>query len=459
MDNGQISFWRARTRSSQPVLASLEGDLEVDVAIVGAGLTGLWTGWAIKDRDPSLEVVVLEAEEVGFGASGRNGGWLSGKTVGLRSVLEKSSGSRLDVQTADRAVSRAIHEVVSVLGADEIGAIQGGWMQVARSPSQMGRLRDYLERSRAWGVLPDGLDLLEAGDVAERIAIAGALGALYSPDCYRVDPALMIDRLAAVAMSSGVQIYERSRVDRIDHRDVHVGDHKVRASRQVVVATEAYSFWERRQRRRVLPMNSSMIVTSPLSTAQWAEIGWTGAECVSGSAHTYFYAQRTVDGRIAIGGRGKPYRFGSKVDENGRVDDLRDVRALEAVLNGLFPGQGFRTEHAWCGVLGVSRDWSPYIDHDTSTGVTHVGGYAGQGLAAAYVAGGTVADLIVRGTGTPPRLPWVRSMPRRWEPEPLRWMGATALYKAYRVADQLEESSLSSATSWIARVADRVAGR
>ncbi len=328
--------------------------MEVDVAIVGGGLTGLWTAWALKDRDPSLEVVVLEAEEVGFGASGRNGGWLSGKTVGLRNVLATSPAGRAGVQAADRVLERSIHEIVELLGAAEIGAARGGWMQVARTPSQMARIEDYLKKSRSWGVGPDALHLLGTEQVAERVTIAGVLGALYSPSCYRVDPVLMVNALAELVTASGVTILERSRVEEAGRGSVRVGEHTVRARRQVVVATEAYSFWETGQRRRLLPMNSSMIVTRPLDQRQWAAIGWDGAECMSGTAHTYFYAQRTVDGRIAIGGRGKPYRFGSKVDDRGRVDDIRDVRALEQVLKGLFPGLLLQTAHAWCGVLGVS---------------------------------------------------------------------------------------------------------
>jgi glycine/D-amino acid oxidase-like deaminating enzyme len=206
-------------------------------------------------------------------------------------------------------------------------------------------------------------------------------------------------------------------------------------------------------------MNSSMIVTRPLSGEEWADVGWTHSECVSGTAHTYFYAQRTDDGRIAIGGRGKPYRFGSKVDDRGRVEDLRDVRALENVLADLFPGLSVETDHAWCGVLGVSRDWSPFIDQNPVTGVTHVGGYAGQGLTAAFVAGRATADLITGRSTELTALPWVRSMPRRWEVEPVRWIGATALYRAYRLADKLEETSTAGRTSWVARVADQIAGR
>ncbi|MFC9359235.1 NAD(P)/FAD-dependent oxidoreductase [Rhodococcus sp. NPDC057014] len=459
MKNGQISFWQSRPGVMPTVSPELDSNLEVDVAIVGGGLTGLWTAWALKSREPDLEVAVLEAEEVGFGASGRNGGWLSGKPVGLRHVLAKLPTGRSGVLAADQVLERSIHEIVEILGADQIGAAGGGWMQVATTASQMGRIEDYLKKSRSWGVSPEDLRLMSAAEVTDRVAISGALGALYSPDCYRVDPVLMINALAKLVTDSGVTIFEHSRVGEIRRGHVRVGNHTVRAQHQIVVATEAYSFWEPGQRRRLLPLNSSMIVTDPLDDDQWAHIGWRGAECVSGTAHTYFYAQRTVDGRIAIGGRGKPYRFASQVDDRGRVDELRDVHALEDVLNGLFPGLSAKAAHAWCGVLGVSRDWSPFIDQDLSTGVTHVGGYAGQGLTAAYVAGQATADLILHRNTELTALPWVRSMPRRWEPEPLRWIGATALYRAYRLADRLEDKSGSPRTSWVAQVADRVAGR
>jgi glycine/D-amino acid oxidase-like deaminating enzyme len=458
LKNGQISYWASRDNVVTPDFPTLTSGLDVDVAIVGGGLTGLWAAWAIAVDDPKTTVAVFEAEDIGFGASGRNGGWLSAKPVGIRSVLARSPSGGAGVRAADATLESSIHQVVDILGRDTIGAAHGGWLQVARSPSELERIRRYLDYSRSWDVGADRLRLLSASETTARIAISRASGALFSPDCYRIDPIKALTSLAERASEAGVAIFTRSRVEGLHGDRLIVNGHAVRVGRHSVVATEGYSRWERGERRRLLPMNSAMLVTEALAEEDWQQIGWQQAECVGGAAHTFFYAQRTADGRIAIGGRGKPYRFGSALDVNGQVDDAT-AAALIAALRDLFPQVSIEPAHAWCGVLGVSRDWSPYVDVDADAKVIRVGGYAGQGLTAAYVGGRLVADLVAQRDTERTRLPWVRPRPRRWEPEPLRWIGANGLYKAYSLADRMEARSKSGQTAWPARIADRIAGR
>ena len=232
---------------------------------------------------------------------------------------------------------------------------------------------------------------------------------------------------------------------------------EVRASR-VVIATEGYTSALPGRGRAMLPLNSATIATRPLTDDEWVRVGWKDAAGISGAAHTYFYGQRTPDGRIIIGGRGKPCRFASGFDTRGQVDP-KTVDALEDIVRGLFPWLDASADYAWCGVLGVSRDWTPYLDWDADTGILELGGYAGQGVTAAKLAGDAAANLLL-GTGDPlTRIPWVRSRPRKWEPEPLRWLGANGLYRAYSVADWLEHRSGSGRTSVVAKVADVIAGR
>lgn len=258
-------------------------------------------------------------------------------------------------------------------------------------------------------------------------------------------------------LDSGVAIYTESRVTDIAPASLRVGQHRVTVRRRTVIATEGYTCRQRGQRRRMLPLNSSMVVTEPLTSDQWQQVGWDHAEGLSGAAHTYFYAQRTADGRIAIGGRGKPYRFGSRFDHRGEVDQPT-VSALVALLRELFPQVVLQEAHAWCGVLGVTRDWSPFID-DSEHRVIRVGGYAGQGLAASHLAALIIADLITDPGSSLTSLPWVRRAPRRWEPEPLRWIGANGLYRAYAAADRLESRCANGRTSRLAALADRITGR
>jgi glycine/D-amino acid oxidase-like deaminating enzyme len=440
-----------------PPTAALVDDLDVDVAVVGAGLSGLWTAWALRQLDPSMSIAVFDSHQLGFGASGRNCGWLSAKPVGLRQVLTRTAG-RDAVVELESALRRSMHDVVDILGAGTIDARYGGALQVARSPSQQQRLEEYVAHSRAWGVSDTQLRLLSTEQARERIRIAGLTGALHTPDNYCVDPVKMLFALAEHTIRGGIAIYTDSPVDTIAAGVLRVQGCTVRARRHIVVATEGYTAAQPHHRRNLLPLNSSMVVTEPLSENQWARIGWQHADGLSGTAHTYFYGQRTPDGRIALGGRGKPYRFGSRFDDDGRVDD-HTVRLLMATLSELFPDISVAATHAWCGVLGVLRDWSPFIDTDTEAGIIRLGGYAGQGLTAAHLAGLTVADLITGRRAAIPAMPWIRRMPRRWEPEPLRWIGANALYRVYAAADVLEQRSSSPRTSRLAHVANAIAGR
>jgi len=362
------------------------------------------------------------------------------------------------VKDVDLLLERAMHDIVALMDAAgiDIDAAHGGWMQIARSASETARLRASLASYRDWGMGEDRLRWLNADELSEHITISRGEGALFSPDCYRVNPLKLVMGVARLAIGAGVEVYTRSQVTEIRPGGVSVGELRVTA-RSIVVATEGYTAAQRGRRRDVLPLNSAMIATPPLPPEVWDRIGWGSRAGISGAAHTYFYGQRTPDDRIIIGGRGKPYRFGSRTDTRGEVEHST-IHALEAMLADLFPFAETRAEYAWCGVLGVLRDWSPIVD-DHGDGVYEIGGYAGQGVTAAKVAGDTVAALICDVDLPERRIPWIRSRPRKWEPEPLRWVGANGLYRAYSLADWHEAHSGGAKTSPIARVADKIAGR
>jgi glycine/D-amino acid oxidase-like deaminating enzyme len=210
-------------------------------------------------------------------------------------------------------------------------------------------------------------------------------------------------------------------------------------------------------RRDWLPMNSSMVVTEPLPGPVWAEIGWDGAELIGDMANAYSYAQRTADGRIAIGGRGIPYRFGSRTDTDG-ITQPWTIEALTAILHSQFPATyGIPLAHAWCGVLGVPRDWCANITFDRRTGLGSAGGYVGSGLSTTHLAARTLADLVLERDTEAVQLPWTNRRRRRWEPEPLRWLGIHGVYALYRRADRDEERT--QRPSPFAALADRVSGR
>jgi glycine/D-amino acid oxidase-like deaminating enzyme len=200
-----------------------------------------------------------------------------------------------------------------------------------------------------------------------------------------------------------------------------------------------------------------MIVTEPLPAEVWAQLRWEGAETLLDGSHLYTYSQRTADGRIAIGGRGVPYRFGSRTDREGPVPS-RTVQDLRARLCSMFPAlEAVPIARAWHGVLGVSRDWCPTVGLDPASGIGFAGGYAGEGVAASNLAGRTLRDLILGRDTELTQLPWVGTPARNWEPEPLRFIGALGVYRLYREADRRE--SKTGRRSWIATFANAVAGR
>ncbi len=430
---------------------------QADVCIVGGGFTGLWTAYELRRADPNLKVVVLEAEQVGFGASGRNGGWVLGKVSGRPQAWQKRGGSG-----ATRAMSSAIQatvaEIGEVIAAEQIDCDwhQGGSLTVARNQPQLERLRWALERERAWTGDQSGWQLIGGRELEERVAIDRGIGALYTPYCARVQPAKLAVGLAEAVERRGAVIYEHSTVTAVDRGAARTDYGEVRA-RFVILGTEGYTADLPERHRALLPLNSAMIVTDPLPAEMWRKLRWEGAETLLEGTHLYTYSQRTADDRIAIGGRGVPYRFGSRTDREGPVPE-RTVHELRARLCTLFPAlYDGEIARAWHGVIGVSRDWCPTVVLDRATRLGFAGGYAGEGVAASNLAGRTLRDLILGRDSELSRLPWVGRPARKWEPEPLRFLGARGIYWLYGEADRRE--SKTGRRSRIATLANAVAGR
>ncbi|PZT69206.1 FAD-dependent oxidoreductase [Streptomyces sp. SW4] len=458
--NGGISFWYVDD-GLPAAREPLGGDASADVVIVGGGYTGLWTAYYLKKAAPFLRVTVLEQKFCGYGASGRNGGWLYNGIAG-RDRYAKLHGHEAAVRL-QRAMNATVDEVIRVVEAEgfDAGVHKGGVLEVARTPAQLARLRAFHETELAFG--EKDRELYGARETAERIRVAGAVGSSWTPHGARVHPVKLVKGLAAAVEALGVTIHESTPVTEIRQGRAVTPYGTVRAS-YVLRCTEGFTASLKGQRRTWLPMNSSMIATEPLSEEQWAAIGWEGRQTLGDMAHAYMYAQRTADGRIALGGRGVPYRFGSRTDNDGSTQ-AATVEALREILVGFFPSlAGVRVEHAWSGVLGVPRDWCATVTLDRSTGLGWAGGYVGSGVATANLAARTLCDLVQQASGQAGRtelteLPWVGHRVRRWEPEPLRWLGVQGMYAVYRAADRREASTHSAGSSRLARVADRVAGR
>nr|WP_148261210.1 FAD-binding oxidoreductase [Conexibacter woesei] len=453
----ETGFWMHSLGGGGARRAPLAGSIEADVAIVGAGYTGLWTAYYLKQADPSLRIVVLEREFAGFGASGRNGGWVSGFISGPPKVYARRGG-RGAAAALQREMFATVDEVGRVVAAERIDAdwVKGGNVAVAVGEAQAAHLRGGVAAGREWGVGEDDLRLLDAAELAARVRVAGARAGTFTPHCARVHPAKLVHGLADAVERLGVTIHEQTAVTEIAPRVARTARGDVRA-RWIVRATEGYTSTLHGLKRALVPMNSSMIVTEPLPAEAWAQIGWEGRETLSDGAHVYVYAQRTADDRIAIGGRGVPYRYGSRTERAG-VTAPETVAALREKLHALFPATAAAPiAHAWSGVLGVPRDWCISAAADQATGIAWAGGYVGEGVATTNLAGRTLRDLVLGRRSELTALPWVGRRPAKWEPEPLRWPMIHGVYALYRQADRIE--TRSGRPSRLGSLVDRASGR
>jgi glycine/D-amino acid oxidase-like deaminating enzyme len=450
-----ISHWFSQLDPPPVARAPLPGSREADVCIVGAGFTGLWTAYELRRADPSLDVVVLEAELAGFGASGRNGGWCQGDLAGSPETWA-ARGGREGLLAQAAAIRATVDEVGAAVAREGIDCDfhKGGALQVAQTPLQLDRLRAMQAEDERWG-LAEG-PLLDAEAAAARVNVDRVLSGRWSPHCARVQPARLARGLADAAERAGATIHEDTRVSRIEPGAAHSDRGTVRAC-VVLRATEGYTARLAGLRRALVPLNSAMIVTDPLPAATWEQLRWEHADCLLDGQRRYVYLQRTGDDRIAIGGRGVPYRLGSRTDREGPLP-AATARELRDRLIELFPllrDTGIAA--GWHGVLGVPRDWAPSVGLDRSTGLAWAGGYVGEGVAAANLAGRTLRDLILERDTELTGLPWVAPPARPWEPEPLRFAGVRSVNALMVAADRREARTGRPALA--ARVADRISGR
>ncbi len=458
MRTGELGFWWRSLGGPPPFREPLREPLEVDVAIVGGGYTGLWTAYYLKRAQPSLRVAILEAERCGYGASGRNGGWVVGSFSGPQRAYERGGGQAGGYAALVRAMHETVDEVGRVLAEQRIEAdfVKGGHLSVALDGAQAQHLRAHVQQQRALGFGEADVRELGAEELGERVRIAGAQMATFSAHAARVHPAKLVAGLAAAVEALGVTIHERTPVSEIRAGEARTGAGIVRA-RWVVRATEGYTASLRGMRRALVPVNSSMIVTEPLTPGVWEEIGWRDAEVLDDGAHVFVYLQRTADGRIAIGGRGVPYRFASRTNGEGATAH-GTVDSLRAKLAAMFPALGdVEVEHAWSGVLGVARDWCVSVGADRTSARAWAGGYAGEGVAAANLAGRVLRDLMLGERTALSELAWVGHRARRWEREPLRWLGIRGVYALYRRADRSERRT--GRVSRLGSAVDALSGR
>ena len=422
----------------EPIGSPLDRDTEVDVAIIGAGYSGLWTAYYLQRRAPGIRIAIVDKHIAGYGASGRNGGWASALFPQDHLAIARHAG--LDAALAmQSAMNDSVDEIgrVAAHHSWDIDWAKGGTIIAARTVAQWTAMREHDARLRAAGV-ESGEQLLDASRTREKMRATNVIGGVFTPHCAAIQPAKLVRNLARHVVSSGAALFEHTPALAIEPGVVRTPAADIRA-RYVIRATEGYTAEIAGQHRRLMPFYSLMVATEPLPERTWEQIGLADRPTVSDGRRLVIYGQRTADDRLAFGGRGAPYSFGSKIDARTEFD-ASVHRMIERTLVDLFPVlDRYRFTHAWGGTLGIARDWWASVGLDPVTGVGWAGGYVGDGVGSSNLAGRTLAALITGAQDDPLlELPWVNHRSPLWEPEPLRWAAATVGLKATESADKVE---------------------
>ena len=424
----------------QTAFGTAPAHAEVDVAIVGAGLSGLWTAYYLSSAEPSLRIAILEARHVGFGASGRNGGWCSGYFPLTVSELASVYGRDAALLAYQKSFA-TLPEVEQVLRREgiECGWHQGGTVQSASTALQAERLQSLLKQQHANGLGAGDAEWLPSSRVSEHISVAETHGAIYSRHCATLNPFQLVNGLARVLDQRGVTIWQNTAVQAIDNGVVTHSHGRV-VAKQVVQATEGYSHSIAQTKRRIVPLYSLMVATEPLNQATLQAIGWHNRATFNDGGQMVIYAQLTPDGRIAFGGRGAPYHFASRVRERFDLDDQTHRRIVSAIAQHFPAAAQARITHRWGGPLAVPRDWTPTVMLDRAQKYARLGGYVGDGVAATNLFSRALVDLILERDTSLTHLPFVNHRSPRWELEPLRFLGVNSLIALSESIDSYETS-------------------
>jgi glycine/D-amino acid oxidase-like deaminating enzyme len=440
-DYTSTSYWLESCGDDLTPRPGLAASTDVDIAILGAGFSGLWTAYYLLKQDPSLNVAIVEKEIAGFGASGRNGGWCSaGFPVGM-SELERRFGTSAAIQI-HREMNQTVDEVGDVAETEGIDCDyeKGGALRLVRGEHQRASIQSSFDGLRARGI-DSGYRMLGAAETQERVAVGGAIGSMFNPNCATIHPGKLVRGLARVVERLGGKIYEQSTATgyTTGKRPIlHTESGDLRAD-VVVLCGESYLSQLDQLSRQLIPIYSLIVLTDPLEDEQWDQIGWQGRECIGSSKYVVDYLSKTADGRILFGGRGAPYHFGSSIrDDYDRHQPTHEM-LRQATMEWFKPVRADQFSHAWGGPLGVPRDWMPTMSYNRTTGIASARGYTGQGVATTNLSGRVLADLIRGSRSDLTLLPTVGHRSPDWEPEPFRYLGVRYIQQQYFSIDARAE--------------------
>ena len=414
------SLWWDSLPKPVQIRPSLTKDIDVDVAIIGAGYTGLWTAYYLLKKSPNIKIAILDSKVAGFGASGRNGGWCSALfPVELDKLAEQSNKEK--AVRMQNIMFETVDEVGTVIRNENIDAEwqKGGSYSIARDEIQLNRAIDQANHFKEWGFSDYDFTFLDQNSAQSRINASNILGTTFTPHCAAINPAKLVRSLAEIVESSGAQIFEDTKVLSFSKNRVKTSSANVN-TKFIVNATEGYRSDLPGLKRSSIPVYSLMIATEPLSDKVWDEIGLRNRETFADYRNVIIYGQRTKDNRFAFGGRGAPYHFGSKIDN--KFDQHKPTHIeLFRTLTELFPIiKDAKVTHTWGGPLSIARDWAAHASLDIKTGIASAGGYVGDGVGTANLAGRTLSDLILNKDSELVSMPWVNHKSKNWEIEPFR---------------------------------------
>jgi glycine/D-amino acid oxidase-like deaminating enzyme len=429
---GEPAWWLQEAPPDEPA-PPLEGDARADVAVVGGGYTGLWTALALKERDPALDVVVLEAEFCGFGPSGRNGGFLETYWPALARLHD-----RIGAEGA-LAVARASEGVVDAVRSlgEDVWLVENGMLVVSASAAQDEIVERAVGVASRLGVAEEAV-FLGADDVAGRVRSPRFRRGVLYRKAATVQPARLVRALRRRALAEGVRLHERTRATRIRPGTVETARGRVHAA-EVVVATNAWAAGWRPVSRLVTPFGSYVVLTEPVP-GLLDEIGWTGGEAVADARMFLHYFRTTADGRVLMGSGSGPIGAGGRIGKRFTHDGASAARA-EQGLRTLLPGlAGARIEHSWGGPVDVSVDHLPLFGTVPGARIHYGVGYSGNGVGPSWLGGRILASLVLGADDEWARLPLVGRAVRRLPPEPVNFLGGSLVRAAMLAVDEAAEA-------------------
>lgn len=428
-------YWLDRVE--RPAAAPpLEGVHRADLLVVGGGFTGLWAALLAKQADPARDVLLVEGGRIADGATGRNGGFVSASlTHGFHNGMERWPDDMPALLRLGHENLDAIEKTVSDLGID-CDFIRTGELDVAVEPYQVAGLQHFADAASAMG---EDVDFLDEAQVRSRIASPAYLAAAYDrTGVALVDPARLAWGLRRACLEIGVRLAERTPVRDLSPSGEAViartDRGTVRADR-VALATNAYPPLLRRLSHYVVPVYDYVLVTEPLTDAQWSAIGWSGREGVSDTGNQFHYYRTTQDGRILWGGYDAVYHrgngFGPQYDHSRESYE----RLAEHFLQTFPQLTGIRFSHGWGGAIDTCSRFSAFWGTAHAGRVAYVAGYTGLGVGASRFGAATMLDLLDGRETERTALEMVRSKPLPFPPEPVRSLGIRLTTSALQKAD------------------------